>query len=157
MVGWLVGWLVGCKNRANYLHFYNYLPCLRTFPFQNLRIYHTAIRNHCKVRFLDLMGKFLGVVIFTFACRNLSESVGIFSIVNSSICIAYISILCYYYLTDSVCMPWQVRYFFKVRVCCRASITLGKEFVCSKKNIMSRRSSLIPHRFCDRSRTTSFL
>ena len=24
--GWLVGWLVGCKNRANYLHPRNYLP-----------------------------------------------------------------------------------------------------------------------------------
>ena len=41
--GWLVGWLVGCKNRANYLHFYNYLPCLRTFPFQILHTYLTAI------------------------------------------------------------------------------------------------------------------
>ena len=38
-----VGWLVGCKNRANYLHFYNYLPCLRTFPFQILHTYLTAI------------------------------------------------------------------------------------------------------------------
>ena len=47
-VGWLVGWLVGCKNRANYLHFYNYLPCLRTFPFQNLHPYLTAIRGNCK-------------------------------------------------------------------------------------------------------------
>ena len=24
--GWLVGWLVGCKFYANYLHFYNHLP-----------------------------------------------------------------------------------------------------------------------------------
>ena len=49
--GWLVGWLVGCKNRANYLHFYNYLPCLRTFPFQILHTYLTAIRGDCKVVF----------------------------------------------------------------------------------------------------------
>ena len=47
--GWLVGWWVGCKNCANYLHFYNYLPCLRTFPFQNLHPYLTAIRGDCKV------------------------------------------------------------------------------------------------------------
>ena len=44
----LVGWLVGCKNRSNYLHFYNYLPCSRTSPFQNLHPYHTANRSHCK-------------------------------------------------------------------------------------------------------------
>ena len=49
--GWLVGWLVGCKNRANYLHFYNHLPCLRTFPFQNLHTYHTANQSDCKVVF----------------------------------------------------------------------------------------------------------
>ena len=49
--GWLVGWLVGCKNRANYLHFRNHLPYPRTFPFQNLHTYHTAIRGDCKVVF----------------------------------------------------------------------------------------------------------
>ena len=58
-VGWLVGWLVGCKFYANYLYFCNHLPCLRTFPFQILHTYLTAIRGNCKVRFLDLMGKFL--------------------------------------------------------------------------------------------------
>ena len=59
LVGWLVGWLVGCKFYANYLYFCNHLPCLRTFPFQILHTYLTAIRGNCKVRFLDLMGKFL--------------------------------------------------------------------------------------------------
>ena len=49
--GWLVGWLVGCKNRANYLHFCSHLPCSRTFPFQNLHTYLTAIRGDCKVVF----------------------------------------------------------------------------------------------------------
>ena len=51
LVGWLVGWLVGCKNYAKYLHFYNHLPCSRTFPFQNLHSYLTAIRGDCKVVF----------------------------------------------------------------------------------------------------------
>ena len=46
-----VGWLVGCKNRANYLHFYNYLPYPRTFPFQILHTYLTAIQSDCKVVF----------------------------------------------------------------------------------------------------------
>ena len=49
LVGWLVGWLVGCKNCANYLHFCIHLPYLRTFPFQNLHPYLTAIRGDCKV------------------------------------------------------------------------------------------------------------
>ena len=61
MVGWLVGWLVGCKNRANYLHSRNYLPYLRTFPFQILHTYLTAIRGNCKgVKFLEGLGGFLG-------------------------------------------------------------------------------------------------
>ena len=47
-VGWLVGWLVGCKFYANYLYFCNHFPCLRTFPFQNLHTYLTAIRGNCK-------------------------------------------------------------------------------------------------------------
>ena len=59
LVGWLVGWLVGCKNCADYLHFCIHLPYLRTFPFQNLHPYLTAIRGDCKVWFLGLMGEFL--------------------------------------------------------------------------------------------------
>ena len=65
-------------------------------------------------------------LVSALVCRILSESIGNSFDVNSSILLAYISILCYYYLTDSVCMPWQVRYFFKVRVRCRASVTLRK-------------------------------
>ena len=41
-------------------------------------------------------------LVSAFVCRILSESVGIFFVVNSSIWIVFISILCYYYLTDSV-------------------------------------------------------
>ena len=49
--------------------------------------------------------------IRTLASRILSESVGIFSETYSSICIVFISILCYYFLTDSVYTLWHVRYF----------------------------------------------
>ena len=58
---WLVGWLVGCKNCAKHLHFYNHLPCLRTSPFQNLHPYLTAIRGNCKEgKFLEGLGGFWG-------------------------------------------------------------------------------------------------
>ena len=66
---------VGCKNCANYLHFYIHLPLLRTFPFQNLHSYLTANRSHCKgVKFLEGLGGFLGVLGF---CSRLSNFVGI--------------------------------------------------------------------------------
>ena len=39
------GWLVGCKNYANYLHFCSHLPYLRTFPFHILHTYLTAIQR----------------------------------------------------------------------------------------------------------------
>ena len=57
------------------------------------------------------------VCLFTFACRILSESVGIFLQVSSSILLVFISMLCYYQFTESVCPPWQFRYFFfRIRV-----------------------------------------
>ena len=73
-----VGWLVGRKNRANYLYFCNHFPCLRTFPFQNLHTYHTANRGNCKEgKFLEGLGGFLGVITFRLLrvefCRNPSE------------------------------------------------------------------------------------
>ena len=56
-------------------------------------------------------------LVSALVCRILSESVGNFFGVISSICIAFISILCYYQFTDSVCPPWQFRYFFfRIRV-----------------------------------------
>ncbi len=136
MVGWLVGWLVGWSR---------IVPIIYIF----ITIYHACVHFLSKIytpilpqsgvivkrKIFRGFGRIFGCdYLSAFACRILSESVGIFSRVSSSICIAYISILCYYYLTDSVCMPWQVRYFFKVRVCCRASITLRKVRInCDRK------------------------
>ena len=89
--GWLVGWLVGCKNRANYLYFCNHFPCSRTSPFQNLHPYLTANRGNCKgVKFLEGLGGLLGALPFnpvtplsspcTLSCKN---SVHIFSLQDS--------------------------------------------------------------------------
>ena len=64
-IGLLVGWLVGCKNCANYLHFCSHLPLLRTFPFQNLHPYLTAIRGDCKVVFFRSCGRIFGCVSFS--------------------------------------------------------------------------------------------
>ena len=65
LVGWLVGWLVGCKFYANYLYFCNHFPCLRTFPFQNLHTYLTAIRGDCKVVFFRSCGRIFRCVSFS--------------------------------------------------------------------------------------------
>ena len=117
MVGWLVGWLVARIVPIIYILVTIYHNCVRflskiyipILPQSGVIVKRKIFRGFGRIFWCDYLS--------AFACRILSESVGIFFELNSSIFLVFVSILCYYYLTDSVCPPWQFRYFFfRIRV-----------------------------------------
>ena len=78
-------------------------PARRSFFVARGRTAAKSCKSVRKAKFERLLLEF---------CRNTEKSVETFLNMNSSICIAFISIPCYYFLTDSVYTPWHVLYYF---------------------------------------------